>query len=111
MLTLAASEDEALAGISDKDRDRVIALYPLPPQTGQNPKRAQTRPGDRTRKLKVIIGSWTTTVAPVPSQTPIYEGTEEFKKLARKYLGKDGKVVSGLGNDMVIKSHNGRKGG
>lgn len=71
-------------------------LYPLVRPAPQNPKRAQPQPGDPMPKVKVIIGTWTTTVAPAPSQAPIAVGTEGYDKLVR------GKKVLGRQDDKVV---------
>ena len=90
LLMLPPLGDPSQAGISPGDAARVKQLYPLPPQNAHDPKGDEAQP-ERLPTVKVIIGSWTATVAPVPSQTPIINGTEEYNKFVRQYLDASGK--------------------
>jgi len=108
----AETEDARYARPSDGDIARVLALYPLPPggwplppgyppqpnlpHQPHNPKR-----GTRQPKLRVIIGDFTTTVSPAPSQTPIVPGTKEWEAAAKERLGADGQFMGTLDDEVL----------
>ncbi|OQN96656.1 hypothetical protein B0A48_17296 [Cryoendolithus antarcticus] len=76
------STDPRLGSVSEGDIARVRKMYPLPP--GSAPPARRDAAANTTlafKPFKLIVGNVTTTIRPAPLQTPVYEGSDEAKKL------------------------------
>ncbi|KAK6443112.1 hypothetical protein LTR95_000629 [Oleoguttula sp. CCFEE 5521] len=76
------STDPRLGSVSEGDIARVEKMYPRPAGSAPPARRdAATNTTLAFKPFKLIMGNETATIRPAPLQTPIYEGSDEAKKL------------------------------